>query len=191
MKIKTLKTKSNKFCKPSWTTTSLIALLFFQCAVAPPIEQLHKPETSLHLESDPFAETSPLDLNVVSETIDAIQAELITTGYCKGGESIEIWLRPSSEVAGVIDCVYFIPLVLDVYRLAYLERDGLVILDSDLSYSKLQLRYSIHKTDSRHIVERHLYPTLIFAKLATSLTETQIEKQKDRERRKREWINQP
>ncbi|MCK4659820.1 MAG: hypothetical protein KAV82_09900 [Phycisphaerae bacterium] len=130
-------------------------------------------------------------LSIVMGVLDAVQSELLMSGLCKGGEEIELWLRPQIDQPRVIELIYRVPDVLHVYREAYVQDDRTVILASELAFRDSETRYSMHKVQAGELTNMDSYSTRIVAKLAASLTEGQKRSHELRELRKKRSLNQP
>ncbi len=126
-----------------------------------------------HPEAEPHDADSRVELNLTVEILEAVQAELLATNTCKGGEEIDIWIKHADREPGVVDLIYRVPNVLHIFREAYIQKDRTVILADSLEFGQWNTRYSIHRVSPNELAELAHYPTHISSRLATSLNERQ------------------
>lgn len=111
-----------------------------------------------------------LSLEVLAEVLDAVEAELLRSTLCNGGEKIDLALWPHPRYEHVVEVIYSIPGVLRLYRFAYIQTDGLVVLADNLSFRTWARRSStqpIPEEDFELLYD--LSPTRIRANLRSTL----------------------
>lgn len=138
------------------------------------------------------AAAQSISLADIAETLDAIHSELVLSGLCKGGESIQVAMRASPDEQKTIEIVYHVPGVLQVYRLGYIQSDGVIILADDLSFRDWETRYSMKPVDSNRFSKLYdEFPIRIEAIVAANATPRERARHTDRVAHKREAAQQP
>jgi hypothetical protein len=129
--------------------------------------------------------TDGVRVDVLIELLDAIQAELLMEGLCKGGEDLELWVEPS-DTPRVYSLLYRIPDMPYLHRLAYVQKDGVAFLAMDLGfYTEIpdDHRYDIGTLPPEQAAEWLPYATHVTARLSDALTPEQIRRYNGREGR--------
>lgn len=129
---------------------------------------------------------------VVDAAIEAIYSELRSSEICHGGERIEIAMANHPARDGVLEIVYRVPWTLQVYREAYVQPDGLVILADGLDYRHRDVRYSMHPIDEETFERwRAEYAIRSTITVPEVLSDEQWRREIEREERKEEWNRLP
>ncbi|HNO78345.1 MAG TPA: hypothetical protein PKN33_09830 [Phycisphaerae bacterium] len=126
------------------------------------------------------------------EVLDAIQSELLESGVCVGGEAIEVGMFWNNSDADVLSVVYRIPEVLQIYREAYPQGDGLIWLADDLSYRDKDTRWSTKIVSDAKFKELLAKSTVRFSgNMSEGLSDSEKSRQAERKQRKAAAIAQP
>ena len=134
----------------------------------------------------------PLDLSSLIELLDAVEAELLVSGLCEGGQRIDLALAPHRSREGIVELVYQVPGVLRVYRQAFIERGELAFLRGELSdrrFARKSWMQPIPEEEFKRVYD--LLPTRISATLSTALSEERRARQRKREMWKEEIRRAP
>lgn len=123
--------------------------------------------------------------------LDAIQAELFETGICSGGEIIEAGI--SSPEPCLLAIVYRVPGQLQIYREAYIQSDGTLWLADDLvSHKDEARRWCVKPVPDAEFQRLFAEAPLRFVgRLNEALTNSEVARHAERERRKLEALRQP
>lgn len=133
-----------------------------------------------------------ITLGMVAEILDAVHSELVLSGLCKGGESIQIAMHGIPDRPRVVELVYRVPDVLQIYRWAYIQSDGLVLLADDLYFRDVDTRWSTRGiVDEEYSVKCRDFPIRIEGCVAASLSPREKARHSERETRKRKAMQQP
>jgi len=138
-------------------------------------------------KEDPWFKDSigPPRIRMVIDILDGIQAELLMTGLCKGGEEIQIGISRSPTRPHVLRVVYRVPNVLQVFREAYIQEDGQVFLaegTEGLNWRDQDTRGWVRMiSDDRYRACYSSACVKIEVKLDITLTEGERERQRHRD----------
>ncbi|MGD8451035.1 MAG: hypothetical protein PVJ57_04385 [Phycisphaerae bacterium] len=122
--------------------------------------------------------------------LDAIQAELLETKVCAGGEAIEVGIAWKSP--GVLATVCRVPGKLQIYREAWEQKDGTLLLVETLNWRDQQTRSWIRAISDDEFKERFGRSDVRFVgHLDTSLTDEERARHASREKRKQELLQRP
>jgi hypothetical protein len=163
----------------------VLAFCLLSCASAP----LHagpatgQGELASRLSQEEETHSDAVSVNAVRDLLDTIQAELLLARVCKGGESIDVWVRPAPDRDRVLEVIYRVPNILHIYREAYVQRDGTVLLADSLDFGFRDTRYSTHEVEEEELRELRSYTTHVSARLAHALRPEQVQAQQARQQR--------
>jgi len=131
------------------------------------------------------------DVSTIIEILDAVQAELLVSGTCTGGERLDLYIASSSCGNRLVDLYYRIPGKFCIARECYIQENGLALLADDLAFADSQTRYSLYHLDEKDWPPKCKNTVVLHASLGQGLTKDQLARQNLREELKKAQLRQP
>jgi hypothetical protein len=127
----------------------------------------------------------PPSIRMAMDILDGNQAELLMSRLCNGGEEIQIGISRSRVQPDVLRVVYRVPNVLQMFREAYVQDDGQVILAEGirgLYWRDQDTRGWVHLIDDENFLRALQTSSVrIDATLDTTLTAGERKRQRYRD----------